>query len=65
MAFKLNGLAVIDALPNGLVLPNKQIMKLTANQIASDGSELVVDLKGALHPGIFDQPEKNEFFNRP
>jgi len=38
LAFKLNGLAVIDALPNGLVLPNKQIIKLTANQIASDGS---------------------------
>jgi hypothetical protein len=38
LAFQLNGLALIDALPNGLVLPTKQIIKLTANQIASDGS---------------------------
>ena len=38
LAFKLNGLAIIDALPKGLMLPNKQIIKLTADQIASDGS---------------------------
>jgi hypothetical protein len=38
LAFKLNGLAIIDALPNGLVLANREVIKLTANQIASDGS---------------------------
>ena len=38
LAFKLNGLAVIEALPKGLALPNGQLIKLTPDQIASDGS---------------------------
>jgi hypothetical protein len=37
-AFKLNGFAIMSALPNGLALPTGQVLTLTEDLIAADGS---------------------------